>query len=354
MPAHRDAVMVLSFGGPEGPDDVMPFLRNVTKGRNVPDERLAVVASQYAQFGGRSPINDHNRELVSALESELGRSGSPLPVYWGNRNWDPYVNDAVQQMADDGVTQAWVFATSIFGSYSGCRQYSEDLERAAKAVGAKAPRLTKLRLFYNHPGFIESMADRLDTRLSAAGVSPSQLSAGGDTRLLFTAHSLPESMAASCNYVDQLHEAASLVVAGFGLTSNDFDVVYQSRSGPPTIPWLEPDINDHLADIASSTPTKGVVVAPIGFVSDHAEVLFDIETQARATATDLGLDFWRVPTVGNHPRFVTMISELIGEQRSGGPRLALGSDGPWPDQCAPGHCQAATRPHTAGASLDAD
>ncbi|MDH4365753.1 MAG: ferrochelatase, partial [Acidimicrobiia bacterium] len=265
-----------------------------------------------------------------------------LPLYWGNRNWDPFLADTVAAMAADGVTDALVLATSAFGTYSGCRQYREDLERAAATVngqgGPAAPRLSKLRLFYNHPGFVEAAADRLVTALG--GIPP-----GAGDRLAFTAHSIPRSMAAGCSYVDQLHEAARLVLDAAGWTELDappYELVFQSRSGPPQVPWLEPDVNDHLRALAAAGETDRVVLVPIGFLSDHMEVVFDLDTQARATADELGLELVRVPTVGTHPRFVAGIRELIEERLhpATAPRMALGSEGPWPDECPAGHCPA--------------
>ena len=337
-----DAILVLSFGGPEQPDDVLPFLRNVTRGRNVPDERLAEVAEQYNQFGGRSPINDQCRSLIAALEAELSRSGIDLPVYWGNRNWHPLVTDTVATMTADGVRRALVFATSAFGSYSGCRQYREDLERAREVVGPDAPELQKLRLFYNHPGFIEPMAENLRRTIEA---DPTRDDAASH-RIVFTAHSIPVSMAETCDYSAQLAEAASLVMDGAGLGDRAWDLVYQSRSGPPSVPWLEPDVNDHLATLADRGLT-GATLVPIGFVSDHMEVMFDLDTQARATAIERGLSLSRVPTVGTDPRFVAMIRQLAEEQLTAAPRLWIGQDGPWPDQCPEGHCPAPRRPASA-------
>jgi ferrochelatase len=350
-----DAVLVLSFGGPEHPDDVMPFLRNVTRGRDVPDERLAVVAEQYARFGGVSPINEHCRSLIAALEVELAAAGIDLPVYWGNRNWHPLLGDTVAAMAADGVERALVFATSAFGSYSGCRQYREDLDRARAEVGATAPALRKLRLFYNHPGFIEPMAANLRATLDRGGHGPGPAGRDGDGedadggahRMVFCAHSIPESMARSCSYADQLAEAARLVMAGAEVEERAWDLVFQSRSGPPRVPWLEPDVNDHLEALADDG-VGSVTLVPIGFISDHMEVLYDLDTQAAATAVARGIDLRRVPTVGTAPRFVTMIRELIEEQLQARPRLALGSDGPWPDDCPDGHCLAPARPGGAG------
>ena len=337
-PDH-DAVLVLSFGGPEHPDDVMPFLRNVTRGRNVPDERLAEVAEQYARFGGVSPINDHCRALVTALRTELATAGHELPVYWGNRNWHPMVTDTVARMTDDGVERALVFTTSAFGSYSGCRQYREDLEGARRAVGPRAPELRKLRLFYNHPGFVGPMAANLVATLTEAPrpVDPAR------HRIVFTAHSIPVAMARSCSYAEQLGQAADLVMAAAGLADRQRDLVFQSRSGPPAVPWLEPDVNDHLQALADAG-VEAVTLVPIGFLSDHMEVLFDLDTQAAETAREVGVELDRVPTVGTAPAFVTMIRQLIEERLQAAPRLSLGPDGPWPDDCPDRHCLPPTRP----------
>ena len=326
-----DAILVLSFGGPEKPDDVMPFLRNVTMGRNVPDERLAEVAEQYHLFGGRSPINEHGRSLSAALGAALTTAGHDLPVYFGNRNWHPFVADTVASMATDGVKKALVFVPSAFGSYSGCRQYQEDLLAARGHVGEQAPQLDKLRLFYNHPGFIEPLAANLVAARSA-------LSQCRQPRIVFTAHSIPTSMAAGCDYEGQLIEAAGLVMERSGINDVDHDLVFQSRSGPPQMPWLEPDINDHL-ELLAAQGTDGVFVIPLGFTSDHMEVMFDLDTQAAQTADRLGLAFKRVPTVGTDPAFVDMIVALIEEQLSGSTPVALGSAGPWPSPCPPDHCR---------------
>ncbi len=329
-----DALLLLSFGGPEGPDDVLPFLRNVTRGRNVPDERLAVVAEQYARFGGRSPINDQCRALRTAIEADLAANGVDLPVYWGNRNWHPFVTDTVAEMADDGVTRAFVLVTSAFGSYSGCRQYREDLAAAAVTVGSSAPALDKLRLYFNHPGFIEPMADNVVAAVEA--MPPTGGTADPSTRLVFTAHSIPVSMAAGCDYEAQLRDAARLVVETAGLEL-DHDLVFQSRSGPPSIPWLEPDVNDHLGALAADGVER-VVLVPIGFVSDHMEVLFDLDTQAARTAAELGIAMTRAATVGTDPRFVAMVRQLVAERLDCAQPVALGSRGPWPDECPPDHC----------------
>ncbi len=336
-----DAVLILSFGGPEAPDDVMPFLRNVTRGRNVPDERLAEVAEQYALFGGRSPINDQCRELAAALTERLAATRHELPVYFGTRNWHPFVTDTVGRMAAEGVRHAAVFVTSAFGSYSGCRQYREDLARARDEVGAGAPELTKLRLFYNHPGFIDPLVDNL-----AAGLE--RLSNHRMVRVLFSAHSIPLSMAAGCDYEDQLSVAAELILDRLEAAGGDrpaHDMVYQSRSGPPQVPWLEPDINDHLTALATTDDRPdGVVVVPLGFTSDHMEVLFDLDTQAAHTAAQLGLSFDRVPSVGTDPRYVDMIVALVDEIAAGATPVAIGSQGPWPFECPEWHCAPPQRP----------
>ena len=327
-----DAVCLVSFGGPNGPDDVMPFLRNVTAGRNVPDERLAVVAEQYEQFGGRSPINEQNLALIDALRAEFEHHGIEQPIYFGNRNWEPYLDDTVEQMAGDGVRRALVLATSAFSSYSGCRQYREDLERARAAVGERAPELHKLRLYYNHPGFIDAVESRIaDVHRPGA-------------RLVFTAHSIPLSMARWCDYESQLNEMAALLAERVGA---EWDLAFQSRSGPPQVPWLEPDINDHLVALATSGVTE-VTLVPLGFVSDHMEVQFDLDHQAAQTAADAGIDLRRAPTVGTHPAFVGGLRQLIEEKTAGGPVLWVGDAGPWPDPCPEGHCLAPPGTEPAG------
>lgn len=319
-----DALMLFSFGGPNGPEDVMPFLRNVTKGRNVPDERLAVVAEQYELFGGRSPINDQNRALISAVAARFQTEGIELPIYFGNRNWVPFLPDTVDEMKRDGIGHALVFATSAFGSYSGCRQYRENLAAASEHV-QNGPVLQKLRLFYNHPLFIEAVATRIGEVYEP------------NHRLIFTAHSIPKSMAMACDYESQLKETAGLVVERLGHTG-EWDLVYQSRSGPPDVPWLEPDICDHLVGLNARERKGPVCVVPLGFVSDHTEVLYDLDHQAAEVAAGLGLQMVRAKTVGTHPKFVEMIVALIREQLSAAPKLFLGESGAWPDECPEGHC----------------
>ena len=326
-----DALLLVSFGGPEGPDEVMPFLENVTRGRGVPRERLAEVATHYERFGGVSPINAQNRALLAALRVELDARGPALALYWGNRNWRPFLADAIADMRRDGVRRALAFVTSAFGSYSSCRQYLEDIERARAAVGGDAPSVDKLRLFWNHPGFIEPMVERVEAALAAlpAGSRPG-------ARLAFTAHSVPRAMAAGSAYEAQLAEACRLVAERLS-TPHRWQLVYQSRSGPPSVPWLEPDIGAHLEALRTEGTTD-VVVAPIGFTSDHLEVKWDLDVEAAARARDLGLRFVRAATVGTHPRFVTMIRELVLERTAGAPRLALGAQGPAPDQCRADCC----------------
>ncbi|CAN5762173.1 ferrochelatase [soil metagenome] len=333
-----DALLVLSFGGPEGPEDVMPFLENVTRGRNVPRERLEEVAEHYLHFGGVSPINEQNWALIAALEQELETCGIQLPVYFGNRNWEPFVNDTVCQMRDDGVKRALVFVTSALSSYSGCRQYREDVIRAVDNAGEGAPKFDKIRTFYNHPGFIGPMVEH--TRAALTAIPGERLPA---TRLIFTAHSIPNSMAKHCAYELQLADASRLIAEGSG--HPEYQVAFQSRSGPPQIPWLEPDILDVLreAHLASATD---VVVVPVGFISDHMEVLFDLDTEARDEAGRLGMRLHRVPAVGTHPDFVRMIRELIVERMSAFPeRPALGARGPNHDICPINCCLVGASPY---------
>jgi protoporphyrin/coproporphyrin ferrochelatase len=326
-----DALLVLSFGGPEGPDDVMPFLRNVTRGRGVPDERLAEVAGHYRHFGGVSPLNAANRKLVGALRDTLD-----LPVYWGNRNWHPLVADTVRQMRDDGVRRALAFATSAYASYSACRQYLEDIDRARAEVGEGAPEIDKIRHFFDHPLFVAANADAVRDALRT-------LPDPDAARLVCTAHSIPAAMARAAGpgggrYEAQLAETARLVAAELGRGPDEVDLVWQSRSGPPQVPWLEPDINDHLEALAGRG-VRAVVVAPIGFVSDHVEVIWDLDTEARQTAERLGLGYARAATAGTDPRFVTMVGELAAERRDRScPRRALSPLGPSHDFCPAGCC----------------
>ena len=335
-----DAFLLLSFGGPEHPDDVLPFLRNVTRGRGVPDARLAEVAGHYHHFGGVSPINQQCRDLLAAIGEDFAAHGVDLPAYWGNRNWHPMLADTVARMRDDGVTSALAFATSAYGGYSACRQYWEDIAAARAHVGPGAPEITKLRQFHDHPGFVEPHADAV--RAALATLDPARRAS---TRLVFTAHSIPVSMAATAGpdggrYTAQLHETAALVHAAAAVDL-PWDLVWQSRSGPPQVPWLEPDINDHLRVLADKQ-VSDVVVSPIGFVSDHLEVLWDLDNEARETAAGLGLGYARAATPGTDPRYVAMIRELVLERTGGVSRARLGTLPVW-DVCPAICCPAPRR-----------
>ena len=332
MSCPYDALLLVSFGGPERPDDVIPFLENIVRGRAVPRERILAVATHYDLFGGASPINAGNRALLAALLGELGGHGLTLPVYWGNRHWHPLLCDALGQMAEDGVRRALAFVTSAFSSYPGCRQYLEDIERARAKVGPQAPRIDKLRVFYNHPGFIEAVVERVR---AALGQIPEQRR--GPARLVYTAHSLPLRMARNCAYQEQLREACRLVSQGVG--RSNWELVYQSRSGRPSEPWLEPDVCDHLRELGRESFRGDVVIVPIGFVCEHMETAYDLDVAARGVCEELGLNMIRAGVAGCHPRFVEMVRELIEERLDPtAPRLALGSHGPFPDQCPPDCC----------------
>ena len=326
-----DAVLVMSFGGPEGPADVVPFLENVTRGRGVPPERLREVAHHYERFGGVSPINGQNRALIAALTAELAAHDVRLPVYFGNRNWQPFLIDTLRQMQSDGVRRALMFVTSAYSSYSGCRQYREDVQRAQQALGPGAPEIDKLRVFYNHPGFVEPNAAHLRRALEAL---PAERRAAA--RVFFTAHSVPLAMAKCSAYELQLREAGRLVADAAGVTG--WRLAYQSRSGPPHVPWLEPDILNELDRVAGEG-ARDVVVLPIGFISDHMEVMFDLDVEALERAQALGIRLTRVPTVGTAPQFIGMIRELISERMdAGAERRALGELGPSHDVCAVSCC----------------
>lgn len=331
MPKY-DALLLLSFGGPEGPDDVMPFLLNVTRGRDVPEERLATVAEHYLHFGGVSPINAQNRRLLAAIEADFAAHGVGLRLYWGNRNWHPFLADAVRQMRDDGVRRALVFATSATSSYSSCRQYRENLADSRAMVGADAPELIKLRHYFDHPAFIAANADHVRAALADLP----------EARLVFTAHSVPVGMNQVSGpsgglYLAQQRETARLVAEAVRGPGADFDLVWQSRSGPPHVPWLGPDINDHLGELAAEG-VRSVVVSPTGFVSDHLEVLWDLDEEARQTAAELGMSFRRAAAAGTHPAFVSMVRQLVAEETDGAPRAALGNLGICGRHCPGGCC----------------
>jgi ferrochelatase len=321
----------MSFGGPEGPADVVPFLENVTAGRNVPRERLLEVAHHYERFGGVSPINGQNRALIGALEAELQTHQIALPVYFGNRNWHPFLVDTLRRMRDDGVRRALMFVTSAYSSYSGCRQYREDVQRAQAVLGEGAPQVDKLRVFYNHPGFVEPNA--LNLRRAVDAVPAPRRAAA---RVFFTAHSVPLAMSQCSAYESQLREAGRLVAQAAGVA--DWSIAYQSRSGSPHVPWLEPDILAELDRVAGEGG-KDVVILPLGFISDHMEVLYDLDVDAAERARALGLSLVRVPTVGTAPAFIAMIRELIAERLDQNlPRRALGDMGPSRDVCAATCC----------------
>ncbi|MFI5775678.1 ferrochelatase [Nocardia sp. NPDC051570] len=324
MTTSVDALLLLSFGGPERPEDVLPFLENVTRGRGVPPERLAEVAEHYLHFGGVSPINALNRDIIAAIEAEFATRGIDLPVYFGNRNWHPMVEETVARMRGDDIGAALVFPTSAWGGYSGCRQYDEDIVRARSAVGEGAPTLVKLRQYFDHPLLIEAFAD-------AIRAAREQLPADccDRARLVFTAHSIPESADEAAGppadggrlYSRQVAEAARLCAAAGGF--DDHDVVWQSRSGPPQVPWLEPDIVDHL-DALSGKGIDAVVVCPVGFVSDHLEVVWDLDNEAAVRAGELGMAFARAATPGSDPRFAALVAELVAEHLTGAPARRLG------------------------------
>ncbi|MEX0718781.1 MAG: ferrochelatase [Planctomycetaceae bacterium] len=328
-----DSLLLVAFGGPERRDDVMPFLENVTRGRNVPRGRLLEVAKHYDDLGGASPLNGQVRELLAALKPELERRGIALPVYWGNRNWHPMLNDVVKQMADDGMKHALAFVLAAYGSYSSCRQYLKNIADARAAAGEVAPVIDKARLFHNHPLFVAANADRLRDALES--LSPEDRAAA---HVAFTAHSIPSGMANTSDYEQQLWETSRLVCESLGVPNERWSLAYQSRSGRPQDPWLEPDICDRLAALAERG-VRSVAVMPIGFLSDHVEVLFDLDVEAAAKARELGTTMIRAGTVGTHPAFVEMIGELIAErvEPATSERRSIGRFGPAADAC-PAEC----------------
>lgn len=343
-----DAFLLASFGGPEGHDDVMPFLENVTRGRGVPRERLLEVSHHYHELGGVSPINDQNRALIDALRPAFDERGLDLPIYWGNRFWDPFLVDAVRALHADGHRRVLMLVTSAYSSYSGCRAYREDLATAIVAAGLEGRlEVDRVGQYFDHPGFVEPFAEGL--RDALRDLARQQI-APEATRVLFVTHSIPDAMAAASGppgrfdergaYVAQHLATARLVLdrAGGGDGAMpDWELVYQSRSGPPQVPWLEPDINDALRTL----PDQGVshvVVVPIGFVSDHVEVIWDLDHEAQETCGELGLTMARVATPGTDPRFVAGLTDLVAARQAGRPPSALSELGPWPGTCAVGCC----------------
>jgi len=328
-----DAILVVGFGGPEAREDVVPFLQKVLRGKRVPHERLLEVAEHYYHFGGVSPINAQTRGLIDALRDELSTAGVDIPVYWGNRNWHPLLADVVREMANDGVSRALAWVMSAYSSYSGCRQYLENIESARVAVGSGAPQIDKVRVFYNHPGFLEAATECVRQALDA--ISSDRIS---QTPILYTAHSIPLAMAENCSYQLQLQETAEMVSRRLG--HERYQLAYQSRSGPPSQPWLEPDVRDVIRSLSEDNRPTDVVIAPIGFLSDHLEVLYDLDVEAKQLCDELGINMVRAGTAGTHPRFVRMIRELIVERITpNSDRPALGKLGPSPDVCPPDCCR---------------
>ncbi|MGN6302389.1 MAG: ferrochelatase [Angustibacter sp.] len=360
--APYDAVLLLSFGGPEQPDDVMPFLRNVTRGRGIPDERLAEVAEHYHHFGGRSPINDQNRALLDALRAELRARDLDLPVLWGNRNWAPFVTDTLRDAHEQGLRRVVTITTSAYSSYSSCRQYREDLAGALITLADEGRELAvdKIRQYFNHPGFVEP-------NVRAALDALQQVPSG--SHLVFVTHSIPDAMDDASGpggdlspaYSAQHRDVAGVIADAVGRELGravPWELVYCSRSGPPTQPWLEPDVGDHLRALhAAGVP--GAAVCPIGFVSDHLEVKYDLDTEAREVADEIGLPFARAATVGTDPQFVGALVDLLVERaaqaRGEDPqRPVLGARPPVRSTCPVGCCRnlRADRPAACGADWE--
>ncbi|MFC7503377.1 ferrochelatase [Nocardioides sp. CPCC 206347] len=351
-----DALLLVSFGGPERPEDVVPFLENVTRGRGIPRERLEVVGQHYFGFGGKSPINDQNKALIAAIEADLAEQGIDLPVYWGNRNWAPYLGDTVAQMATDGVQRALCLVTSAYSSWSSCRQYRDNIADAIDAVpdGLTAPRLDKVRAYYNHPGFVQATVDGV-----LASLADLPEDARDDALLLFVTHSIPLTMndnsgpggqgAYTAQHLDVAAVVAQMVAESTGV-EHAHELVYCSRSGSPHTPWLEPDVNDRLEELAGGADTPpAVVLIPVGFVSDHMEVVYDLDTEALATAEKLGITARRSPSAGTHPAFVGALRDLVLERAAAErgddvARAVVGTRGPVADHCPVDCCLAAPAP----------
>lgn len=336
--ADFDAILLISFGGPEGPDDVIPFLENVLRGKNVPHERMLEVAEHYRHFGGVSPINAQCRELLTIMRTEFVQHGIDLPIFWGNRNWHPMLSDTLADMKAAGVKRALGLVTAAYSSYSSCRQYREDIENAQAVVGDGAPQVDKIRVFYNHPDFVAACSEKVADALKE--IPPDRRESA---HIAFTAHSIPYSMSDSCDYVMQMTEASRLVAESIGVDPNRWQLVYQSRSGPPHVPWLEPDVCDHLKNL-HGRGVKDVVVMPIGFLSDHMEVLYDLDEEAKSACAGMGLNMVRAETVGTHPRFITTIRKLIQERLSDTARESVGQFGPGHDVCPLDCCPKPQRP----------
>ena len=334
-----DAILIVGFGGPEGRDDVIPFLENVLRGRPVPRERMLEVAEHYYHFDGVSPINGQVRELIAAVRPGLEAAGVTLPVYWGNRNWTPMLTDTIRQMTDDGVKHALAVVLSAYSSYSGCRQYREDIIKAREAVGPEAPIVDKMRVFYNHPDFVAVNAEKVREALAQFPEDRR-----GSVRVAFTAHSIPDSMAVNCNYEKQLTETCRLVGEAAGVAPENWALVYQSRSGRPTDPWLGPDILEHI-DALHQQGVADVIVQPAGFLSDHMEVMYDLDEEAMQKAHELGMTMVRAGTAGTHPTFVAMMVELIRERIEQAPeRRAIGQYSASHDVCPVNCCLPPPRP----------
>ncbi len=337
-PAY-DAVLIVGFGGPEQRDDVIPFLENVLRGRPVPRERMLEVAEHYYHFGGVSPINGQVRDLMAAIRAELDRRGVNLPIYWGNRNWHPMLADTVRSMTEAGVKHALGVVLSAYSSYSGCRQYREDIMKAQREVGDNAPIIDKMRVFYNHPRFVAVNARKIQDALGKWSGSDRET-----VQVVFTAHSIPTPQAERCNYERQLNETCRLVAEAAGVPPDRWTLAFQSRSGRPTDPWLGPDILEHLADLKAKDVTR-VIVQPVGFLSDHMEVLFDLDEEAAVKSQELGLDFVRAATAGTDPDFVAMFADLIQERIEAQPdRPAIGEFPASHDVCPPNCCLPVPRP----------